>query len=153
MNRHLSATSDNALSSQLELAFDDNRLAAQLYGDFDQNLALIEQRLKVTATPRGNHLLLKGAWRPDLRTEYLAAFRALLTGYRTGIDWEGADEFERRCARLLPGLFLARVDGKSPVEYLTDEPAKESVRRAARALLAEPLKRLGEIADFWERSR
>ncbi len=61
MNRHLSATPDNALSSQLELAFEDNRLAAQLYGDFDQNLALIEQRLKVTATPRGNHLLLKGA--------------------------------------------------------------------------------------------
>ena len=60
MNRHLSATSDNALSSQLELAFEDNRLAAQLYGDFDQNLALIEQRLHVTATPRGNHLMLKG---------------------------------------------------------------------------------------------
>jgi len=56
----LSATPDNALSSQLELAFEDNRLAAQLYGDFDQNLALIEQRLKITATPRGNHLLLKG---------------------------------------------------------------------------------------------
>ena len=61
MNRHLSASSDNALSSQLELAFEDNRLAAQLYGDFDQNLALIEQRLKITATPRGNHLMLKGA--------------------------------------------------------------------------------------------
>ena len=61
MNRHLSASSDNALSSQLELAFEDNRLAAQLYGDFDQNLALIEQRLSVTATPRGNHLMLKGA--------------------------------------------------------------------------------------------
>ena len=60
MNRHLSATPDNALASQLELAFEDNRLAAQLYGDFDQNLALIEQRLKITATPRGNHLLLKG---------------------------------------------------------------------------------------------
>ena len=61
MNRHLSATTDNALSSQLELAFEDNRLAAQLYGDFDQNLALIEQRLHVTATPRGNHLMLKGS--------------------------------------------------------------------------------------------
>ena len=56
----MSASSDNALSSQLELAFEDNRLAAQLYGDFDQNLALIEQRLHVTATPRGNHLMLKG---------------------------------------------------------------------------------------------
>ncbi len=61
MSRHLSPTADNALSSQLELAFEDNRLAAQLYGDFDQNLALIEQRLAVQATPRGNHVLLKGA--------------------------------------------------------------------------------------------
>ncbi|HVY50012.1 MAG TPA: PhoH family protein [Devosia sp.] len=43
------------------MAFEDNRLAAQLYGDFDQNLALIEQRLHVTATPRGNHLMLKGS--------------------------------------------------------------------------------------------
>jgi len=57
----LSATPDNSLASELELAFEDNRLAAQLYGDFDQNLALIEQRLKVTAAPRGNHLMLKGA--------------------------------------------------------------------------------------------
>jgi phosphate starvation-inducible PhoH-like protein len=52
---------DSALASQLELAFDDNRLAAQLYGDFDQNLALLEQRLGVSATPRGNHVLLKGS--------------------------------------------------------------------------------------------
>jgi phosphate starvation-inducible PhoH-like protein len=61
LNRHVAATPDTALASQLELAFEDNRLAAQLYGDFDQNLALIEQRLHVSATPRGNHLLLKGA--------------------------------------------------------------------------------------------
>jgi len=61
LSRHLPPTADNALASQLELAFEDNRLAAQLYGDFDQNLALIEQRLKVSAIPRGNHVLLKGA--------------------------------------------------------------------------------------------
>ena len=61
LSRHLSPTADNALASQLELAFEDNRLAAQLYGDFDQNLALIEQRLKVSATPRGNHVLIMGA--------------------------------------------------------------------------------------------
>jgi phosphate starvation-inducible PhoH-like protein len=57
----VSPTTDNAFSSQLELAFEDNRLAAQLYGDFDQNLALIEQRLSVQATPRGNHVMLRGA--------------------------------------------------------------------------------------------
>jgi len=61
LSRHLSPTADNVLSSQLELAFEDNRLASQLYGDFDQHLALIEQRLAVKATPRGNHVMLKGA--------------------------------------------------------------------------------------------
>ncbi len=57
----MSPTTDNSHSSQLELAFEDNRLAAQLYGDFDQHLALIEQRISVQATPRGNHVMLKGA--------------------------------------------------------------------------------------------
>lgn len=61
MSRHVSPTTDNSHSSQLELAFEDNRLAAQLYGDFDQHLALIEQRLSVQATPRGNHVMLRGA--------------------------------------------------------------------------------------------
>ena len=40
---------------------------------------------------------------------------------------------EQRAAALLPGLFLARVDGKSPVEYLSDEADRERVRRVARA--------------------
>jgi len=57
----LPPSSDHGPSSQLELAFEDNKLAAQLYGDFDQHLALIEQRLGVQATPRGNHVMLKGA--------------------------------------------------------------------------------------------
>ncbi|MBK8084714.1 MAG: PhoH family protein [Devosia sp.] len=60
MSRHLPPSSDHGPSSQLELAFEDNKLAAQLYGDFDQHLALIEQRLGVQATPRGNHVMLKG---------------------------------------------------------------------------------------------
>ncbi len=60
MSRHLPPSLDHGPSSQLELAFEDNKLAAQLYGDFDQHLALIEQRLSVQATPRGNHVMLKG---------------------------------------------------------------------------------------------
>ena len=47
-------------SAQLELAFEDNKLVSQLYGEFDQNIALIEQRLDIQITPRGNHLLLVG---------------------------------------------------------------------------------------------
>jgi phosphate starvation-inducible PhoH-like protein len=60
LNEKLSSSADSALDLRLELAFDDNRLVAQLYGEYDQNLALIEQRLGVEATPRGNHVTLSG---------------------------------------------------------------------------------------------
>jgi hypothetical protein len=50
---------------------------------------------------------------------------------------------------LLPGLLLARVDGKSPVEYLTDEGDMEKVRRVAARLLHHPAARLDEVASLW----
>jgi phosphate starvation-inducible PhoH-like protein len=49
-----------AEKQQIDLAFDNNRLASQLYGEFDQNLALIERRLGVDARARGNMVTLAG---------------------------------------------------------------------------------------------
>jgi phosphate starvation-inducible protein PhoH and related proteins len=49
---------DNA--TQIALTFDDNRLASVLFGQYGQNLALIERRLGVAATSRGNHVTLQG---------------------------------------------------------------------------------------------
>ncbi len=98
-----------------------------------------------------NHLLLKAAWRPQWRDRYRDSFEALSASYLEGVDWEPVADFERRCAELLPGLWLARIDGKSPVEYLTDEPARDRVRQAARRLLAEPVARLAGVAQFWSR--
>ncbi len=42
------------------LAFDDNRLAGDLFGQFDQNLAEIERRLRVAVIARGNQVTIKG---------------------------------------------------------------------------------------------
>jgi len=50
---------------------------------------------------------------------------------------------------LLPGLLLARVDGKSPVEYIDDDVDRDRVRRVAGALLRRPVDRLGEVAAAW----
>ncbi len=44
----------------LIVAFEDNRLLSQLFGEHDQHLALIEDRLGIEATPRGNHVALSG---------------------------------------------------------------------------------------------
>jgi hypothetical protein len=62
------------------------------------------------------------------------------------------EEVESRAASLLPALLLARVDGKSPVEYLMRDAQKEQVRSAARPLLERPVSRLSEVAKAWQGS-
>jgi len=47
--------------TQIVLTFDDNRLASALFGQYGQNLALIERRLSASATSRGNHVTLEGS--------------------------------------------------------------------------------------------
>jgi hypothetical protein len=71
------------------------------------------------------------------------------TSYLAGVDWENPQDLEARAARLLPGLFLARVDGKSPVEYITDDAQRNQVRRIASAFLLKPCSQLQDIAQAW----
>jgi aminoglycoside phosphotransferase (APT) family kinase protein len=96
-----------------------------------------------------NHLLLKCLWTPSAASAFLDAFDGLTESYMAGVVWEPRRELESRAAALLPGLFLARVDGKSPVEYLTEEADQLRVRRVGRALLADPPSRLSSIAVAW----
>jgi aminoglycoside phosphotransferase (APT) family kinase protein len=96
-----------------------------------------------------NHLLLKCLWTPSAALGFMACFDALWQAYAVAIDWEPADVLQRRAAHLLPGLLLARVDGKSPVEYLNDDAQRRTVRRVARALLADPVERLDDVARAW----
>jgi tRNA A-37 threonylcarbamoyl transferase component Bud32 len=98
-----------------------------------------------------NHLLLKCLWTPFAQDGFLACFQAMASGYLAGVNWEPPEELESRAAALLPGLFLARVDGKSPVEYITSDRDRAPVRRVGRRLLAEPVANLAAIADIWRR--
>ncbi len=98
-----------------------------------------------------NHLLLKCLWTPPARDHFLACFTAMADTYRSGVAWEPPDTLEARVAHLLPGLFLARVDGKSPVEYITTDADKDRVRRVARALLRSPPTQLDAIRQAWTR--
>ncbi len=97
-----------------------------------------------------NHLLLKCLWVPPTRQGFLACFDALAGAYLAGVAWERREGLEARVAHLLPGLLLARVDGKSPVEYITREAEKDRVRRVARRLLGVPVDRLALVRGAWE---
>ena len=48
-------------TAQIVLTFDDNRLASTLFGQYGQNLALIERRLAVVANSRGNQVTVEGS--------------------------------------------------------------------------------------------
>jgi aminoglycoside phosphotransferase (APT) family kinase protein len=96
-----------------------------------------------------NHLLLKCLWTPDAAPGFLACFDALAESYLEHVAWEPRAELEARTAALLPGLFLARVDGKSPVEYVTSLADRERVRRTASAFLIAPAATLAAIREAW----
>jgi tRNA A-37 threonylcarbamoyl transferase component Bud32 len=93
-----------------------------------------------------NHLVLKAIWLPKYRAELIASFGAMIETYFASADFEPRSELEARISTLLPALMLARVDGKSPVEYL-DEKTRTSVRNTAFALLSNPVHRLKEFQE------
>ena len=60
----------------LTLTFDDNRLLASVFGEHDEHLALIENKLGVDITPRGNRVAVQGS-ADGLRQRALGARLAL----------------------------------------------------------------------------
>ena len=95
-----------------------------------------------------NHLLLKAAYRPASALAYADEFKGFTDAYFADIKWEPKEALEIRVARLLPALLLARVDGKSPVEYL-DEAQRAKVRQLAIRLLDLQAASLFEIQAMW----
>jgi aminoglycoside phosphotransferase (APT) family kinase protein len=94
-----------------------------------------------------NHLAIKARVVDGARKALLQAFDRLAESYLAGVDWEAREAVETRAARLLAILALARVDGKSPVEYL-DEEQRGALRQAARAAVAASPDSLAIVRDI-----
>ncbi|MGX5210492.1 phosphotransferase family protein [Streptomyces violaceus] len=99
-----------------------------------------------------NHLLLKSLVVPGCRDDLLRSARVLAEEYVTCVDWEPRAALHQRAATLLPALLLARVDGKSPVEYLTHEEHRQLVRTVASTLLRAPASTVAvaDVVAAWE---
>ena len=85
-----------------------------------------------------NHFTLKAIHRPELAERYNAAAGSFWAAYLTaaGDIVEEPAELERDTVAQLGALLLARIDGKSPVEYITEQERKEYARGLARRILA-----------------
>lgn len=93
-----------------------------------------------------NHLVLKAVHMPAHCDTLLAESAQFWAAYAPHVSWEKAEDLEARICRLLPALMLARVDGKSPVEYLKTIQ-RDQVRQLALPLIAQPVSKLSEFVQ------
>jgi sugar (pentulose or hexulose) kinase len=99
-----------------------------------------------------NHLALKSFLHPGYRAAYQAAAVCFFDAARQGLHQHGlpqdvppyADWLEPATLAHLGALMLARVDGKSPAEYL-DSGLQARVRGVARDLILRPAATIGEV--------
>jgi len=106
--------------SRAELSFDRPQLMAELFGQFDQNLLLIENRLGVYITARGNRVGLEGS------AEAVAAARDVLSGlYRRIMRGEAVDaglidaEIAMAAEPTLDGIISAETEAAPTVMIRT----------------------------------
>lgn len=95
-----------------------------------------------------NHLILKSVHMPAKATTLVESFTAFVQAYLPHVTWEASADLEARTAALLPALALARVDGKSPVEYLS-APSQQKIRDITRDLIISPANQLDQFLTLW----
>lgn len=96
----------------------------------------------------GAHLLLKALWRRSSCAEILAALAAFQDSYFAAVGWEERSALDARAAALAAALLLARVDGKSPVDYLADRE-RIFARQTALELLTVRDLTLSTVTAAW----
>lgn len=95
-----------------------------------------------------NHILLKAVKVRPAADALLKAFLQMGQSYGQTVKVFPAGWIEEYTCRELGLLLLARVDGKSPVEYLTDEGDRDIIRRAATRVIREQPKLYQEVAEI-----
>ena len=85
-----------------------------------------------------NHLFIKSVYNAEQGAEYREAAGAFFDAYDGAVPWD----IEAETIEELGVLMLARVDGKSPVEYVDRDETKEALRRIAKRTLTEPIRGL-----------
>jgi 5-methylthioribose kinase len=93
-----------------------------------------------------NHLLLKAFHRPSDWPQYRAAAEAFWQSLHHELD-SGFDWLEPAAMRHLGCLMLARIDGKSPAEYIRDEGLKAQIRQVAADLIRRPARTAQQCFD------
>ena len=82
---------------------------------------------------------------PDgLGTKLLDLSFKFVENYIDNISWEDKNFFTKRLLEITPILLLARVDGKSPIEYFKVKQ-KELTRQLGKHILTDEIRTLEQL--------
>jgi len=97
------------------------------------------------------HLHLKAVHRPSASPVLGTMVQNTVASYFSARELNDREqlEMEQRTGRLLLMILLARIDGKSPVEYLTAPESKDWVRRFTKNALRDGINNLSDISTAW----
>ncbi len=90
------------------------------------------------------HLFLKSAHVSRYRAWFYETIRRLLAAYEVAAP----EPVNERLLLLVPALLIARVDGKSPADYM-NEKVRTKVRATALRLLLDPSPSIADFIEDW----
>jgi 5-methylthioribose kinase len=96
-----------------------------------------------------NHLLIKSVYNGERHGAYTDVARAFFQAYTERSGWD----VEADTTAELAVLMLARVDGKSPVEYVQEGPVADALRATAKRALREEVRSLDGYLAVLEEER
>ena len=147
---HILATMDRSRNTHIALVHGDVSPKNILVSVHDGHPVLLDAECAWYGDPAFdaafclNHLVLKSIHLPALGPTLVAQADGFVRTWLSHFPPDLQAEIEARTAALLPCLMLARIDGKSPVEYLS-EPARETVRHLAISLISQPEIGIGAV--------
>lgn len=118
-------------TGEITIAFDDNRFASLVFGQYDQNLARVERRLGVTAQASGNHITIKGP--ADACQNARRVFENLYARARQGQRIALGDVDGALHETLAQGLLFPAEDKASRVSFAQIATRKRGAIRARNA--------------------
>jgi len=94
-----------------------------------------------------NHLLLKSIYIKDKSSEFLRCYSLFYKEYFKNLSNNKYNSYLKRIIRMTPIMLLARIDGKSPVEYINNKTTKNIIRNKSFKLLNSKIHNLNDIME------
>lgn len=96
-----------------------------------------------------NHFLLKAIKNKQWALSYINLAIYAADTYLARVDFMEPRHLEHNTIRTLALLFLSRVDGKSPAEYITDDNDKKIIRKISYGMLNNDLRTYRDMGAYF----